>query len=165
MGMETQPKEKQPGKRGRPLKKDGERQAELVQRRARVAELRRQSIGWESIAQQLTLSGEFGKIDRGIVFRDWQHYLKTLDPPADREERRADIREQLEQAVERARLDEQSARSAGDLALADRCALRALRVLGELRKLDGIDAPVESVVTVRGVEVAPLDRLAGILGE
>lgn len=160
---ETQPKEKQPTKRGRPLKKDGERQAELVQRRARVAELRRQSIGFEAIARQL--SGEFGKIDRGIVFRDWQHYLKTLDPPADREERRADIREQLEQAVERARLDEQSARSAGDLSLADKCALRALRVLGELRKLDGIDAPVESVVTVRGVEVAPLDRLAGILGE
>ncbi len=159
----TQPKEKQPGKRGRPPKKDGERQAELVHRRARVAELRRQSIGWESIARQL--EAEFPGIDRAIVFRDWQHYLKSLDPPADREERRADIREQLEQAVERARLDEQSARSAGDLSLADKCALRALRVLGELRKLDGIDAPVESVVTVRGVEVAPLDRLAEILQE
>ena len=158
-----QPKEKQPGKRGRPLKKDGARQAELVQRRARVAELRRQSIGWESIARQL--ASEFPGIDRAIVFRDWQHYLRSLDPPADRAERQADIREQYEQALERARLDEQSARSAGDLSLADKCALRALKVLGELRKLDGIDAPVESVVTVRGVEVAPLDRLAGILGE
>ena len=104
-------------------------------------------------------------MDASTVRRDWVAWMAQLDPPADREERRADVREQLETAVERARLDEQSARSAGDLVLADKCALRALRVLGELRKLDGIDAPVESVVTVRGVEVAPLDRLAGILGE
>lgn len=143
---------------GRPKQSDGEVEAELVARRARVADMRRQSLSFQRIADEVGVS-------RTQVFRDWQHYLKTLDPPADREERRADIREQLEQAVERARLDEQTARSRNDLMLADKCALRALRVLGELRKLDGIDAPVESVVTVRGVEVAPLDRLAGILGE
>ena len=57
-------------------------------------------------------------MDASTVRRDWVAWMAQLDPPADREERRADIREQLEQAVERARLDEQSARSAGDPAAA-----------------------------------------------
>ena len=146
-------------KHGRPKRVDAPAKAvELAQRRAKVADMRRNGITWHRIAESVG-------VDASTVRRDWVAWMAQLDPPADREERRADVREQLETAVERARLDEQSARSAGDLVLADKCALRALRVLGELRKLDGIDAPVESVVTVRGVEVAPLDRLAGILGE
>jgi len=146
-------------KHGRPKRVDAPAKAvELAQRRAKVADMRRNGITWHRIAESVG-------VDASTVRRDWVAWMAQLDPPADREERRADVREQLETAVERARLDEQSARSAGDLSLADKCALRALRVLGELRKLDGIDAPVESVVTVRGVEVAPLDRLAGILGE
>ncbi len=150
---------KKSGTAGRPKRVDAAQvQAEIVERVARVAEMRRNGITFQRAADEVGVS-------RQQAQKDWQQYLRSLDPPADREERRADIREQLEQAVERARLDEQSARSAGDLALADKCALRALRVLGELRKLDGIDAPVESVVTVRGVEVAPLDRLAEILQE
>jgi len=146
-------------KHGRPKRVDAPAKAvELAQRRAKVADMRRNGITWHRIAESVG-------VDASTVRRDWVAWMAQLDPPADREERRADVREQLETAVERARLDEQSARSAGDLSLADKCALRALRVLGELRKLDGIDAPVESVVTVRGVEVAPLDLLAGILGE
>lgn len=146
-------------KHGRPKRVDAPAKAvELAQRRAKVADMRRNGITWHRIAESVG-------VDASTVRRDWVAWMAQLDPPADREERRADVREQLETAVERARLDEQTARSAGDLVLADKCALRALRVLGELRKLDGIDAPVESVVTVRGVEVAPLDRLAGILGE
>jgi len=146
-------------KHGRPKRVDAPAKAvELAQRRAKVADMRRNGITWHRIAESVG-------VDASTVRRDWVAWMAQLDPPADREERRADVREQLETAVERARLDEQTARSAGDLSLADKCALRALRVLGELRKLDGIDAPVESVVTVRGVEVAPLDRLAGILGE
>ena len=146
-------------KHGRPKRVDAPAKAvELAQRRAKVADMRRNGITWHRIAESVG-------VDASTVRRDWVAWMAQLDPPADREERRADVREQLETAVERLPDDVQTAASAGDLVLADKCALRALRVLGELRKLDGIDAPVESVVTVRGVEVAPLDRLAGILGE
>lgn len=103
-------------------------------------------------------------MDASTVRRDWVAWMAQLDPPADREERRADVREQLETAVERARLDEQTARSAGDLVLADRASLRALKALADLRRLDGLDEPARVDVTSQGGPVVgPLDRLAGIL--
>lgn len=147
-------------KHGRPKRVDAPAKAvELAQRRAKVADMRRNGITWHRIAESVG-------VDASTVRRDWVAWMAQLDPPADREERRADVREQLETAVERARLDEQTARSAGDLVLADRASLRALKALADLRRLDGLDEPARVDVTSQGGPVVgPLDRLAGILGE
>ena len=160
--MEPEREQPKRNKGGRPAKSDGEKQAELVKRRARVAELRRRHSTFTTI--QRVISEEFGETSRQVVWNDWQEYLKSLDPPPDRLARQADIREQLWEMAEQAKADDVAAREDGSLGLADKCAARLMGLLAQLRKLDGLDEPARVDVTSQGGPVVgPLERLAGIL--
>lgn len=149
------------------------KQAELVERRAKVAEMHRKGMTFATIGQQLG-------IDRTLAHKDWQAWMRSLDPVPDREERRAGIREQISTIVEQAALDVQRARSlrrdlekAGDVdgvvkadAMAGRWVNTVLKGVGDLRALDGLDAPKAVDVTSGGVPVGGgvLDRLEVLLG-
>ena len=166
--MESVQEQTKRNKAGRPSRHDGAKQAELVKRRALVAELRLQHKTFRTIQREIgpEFGDDDGYISLQVVWNDFQEYLKSLDPPPDRSARQADIREQLWEMVEQAKADEVAAREDGSLGLADKCAARLMGLLAHLRRLDGLDEPARVDVTSQGGPVVgPLDRLAGILGE
>ena len=163
-GMESVQEQTKRNKAGRPSRHDGAKQAELVKRRKRVADLRLQHQTFRTIRR--TIMEEFGydELSLQVVWNDFQEYLKSLDPPPDRTARQSDIREQLWEMVEQAKADEVAARNDDNLVLADKCAARLMGLLAHLRRLDGLDEPARVDVTSQGGPVVgPLERLAGIL--
>jgi len=116
---------------------------ELALRRSRIAELRRQGMTWHTIANREGISYTTTRAD-------WQTWIESLDPPHDREQRRADLREQYELRLQRYTLEALAAAKDGDLVAADKAERRALSILEALRKLDGLDQPVSVDVTTDG---------------
>lgn len=159
-------------KPGRPTRQEKPaKEAELVARRAEVSKLRRQGMTWHTIADRCG-------VGVATVRRDFEAFIESLDPPLDRENRRDDMREMLEQSLQQARMDAMSARApvakadgsqvvaVGALELADKLERRALSIMDQLRKLDGLDVPAKVDVTSGGEVLGSqtvLDRLAALL--
>ena len=151
------------GKPGRPSRRESAaKDEETTLRRAEVSKLRRDGMTWHTIAGRVGVSYSQAR-------RDFAEYIESLDPPHDREMRRTDIREMLEQALQQARVDASVARR-GDgvrsLELVDKLERRALSIMDQIRKLDGLDAPAKVDVTSGGEALGShtvLDRLAALL--
>ena len=140
---------------GRPSRKDQpEKAVQLAERRAITAELRRQGSTWHTIAATTNVSITQARLD-------WAEWLDTLEPPLDREQRRADIREQYETRLALYAAEANQSRNRGDHQTIDKAETRILRVLDALRKLDGLDAPTAVDVTTGGQPLGASDeRLA-----